>query len=124
MIEHESKPSDTAATPSPSDNATSELTSPRVAKEQQSKDRRENRRWWLKLLIQPLLFLLCGAVLLASLGVAQRYGLISSSGHDGKTSGSAAGGRYSLHLPNDVHPAADRTRTMSGLRDGARAGCL
>ncbi|MCA9118233.1 MAG: efflux RND transporter periplasmic adaptor subunit, partial [Planctomycetaceae bacterium] len=42
----------------------------------------ETRRWWIRLLLQPLLFLAGGAVLLTALGVAQRTGWISS-GHVG-----------------------------------------
>lgn len=45
---------------------------------QQGVARREARRWWLKLVVQPLLFLVCGAVLFAGLGVAQRQGWISA----------------------------------------------
>ncbi|MCH5378273.1 MAG: efflux RND transporter periplasmic adaptor subunit, partial [Planctomycetes bacterium] len=53
---------------------------------------RETRRWWLRLILQPLLFLLAGASLLAGLGVAQRLGWISSgsSGH-AHANGSASG---------------------------------
>jgi len=48
--------------------------------------RRETRRWWIKLFLQPVLFLSCGAALLAGLGLAQRMGWISTGG-----SGSAYG---------------------------------
>ncbi len=44
--------------------------------------RRETVRWWLKLVVQPALFLAAGALLLGGLGVAQRFGWISAgSGH-------------------------------------------
>ncbi len=46
-------------------------------------ERRDDRRWWIKLLVQPLLFLACGSSLFIGLGIAQRYGLISSSGQEG-----------------------------------------
>jgi len=39
-----------------------------------------NSRWWLQLIARPLLFLLCGAMLIAGLGVAQRQGWISAGG--------------------------------------------
>ncbi len=42
-----------------------------------------DRRWWLKLFIQPLLMLVAGAMLFAGLGLAQRLGWISSSGGSG-----------------------------------------
>ncbi|HBL42791.1 efflux RND transporter periplasmic adaptor subunit [uncultured Gimesia sp.] len=43
--------------------------------------RKQNvRRWWIRLLVQPALFLLCGALLIAGLGVAQRMGFITSGG--------------------------------------------
>ncbi len=40
----------------------------------------ESRRWWIKLFLQPLVFLACGAALLTGLGMAQRMGWITSSG--------------------------------------------
>lgn len=51
-----------------------------VAARQRKLDRQEARRWWIKLFIQPALLLLCGAILVVGLGVAQRYGFISASG--------------------------------------------
>lgn len=42
----------------------------------------DGRRWWLALVLQPLLFLVCGVVLIVGLGLAQRTGLISSAGGD------------------------------------------
>lgn len=39
---------------------------------------RESRRWWIKLLVQPLLLLAAGAALLVGVGVAQRLGWISA----------------------------------------------
>ncbi len=41
--------------------------------------RRESLRWWLKLLIQPLLLLAAGALLLAGLGLSQRLGWVPGS---------------------------------------------
>jgi membrane fusion protein, copper/silver efflux system len=54
---------------------------------QQAVSRHEGRRWWIKLFVQPLLFLACGAALFTGLGLAQRLGWISAgsgggSGHD------------------------------------------
>lgn len=58
--------------------------------EQQTVNRAEARRWWIKLLLQPLLLLACGVILIVGLGVAQRFGFISaggSGGHGHATSG-------------------------------------
>ncbi len=43
-------------------------------------ERGDARRWWIKLVLQPLLFVLCGAVLIISLGVAQKLGFLSGQG--------------------------------------------
>lgn len=40
----------------------------------------DRRRWWLRLVLQPMLLLICGAVLIVALGVAQRWGFISAGG--------------------------------------------
>ncbi len=40
----------------------------------------DGRRWWAKLLVQPLLLLICAATAIAGLGVAQRLGWISAGG--------------------------------------------
>ena len=45
------------------------------------------RRWWIKLLVQPALFLVCGAVLIAGLGVAQRMGFITTGGGSAESNG-------------------------------------
>ncbi|MCA9068226.1 MAG: efflux RND transporter periplasmic adaptor subunit, partial [Planctomycetaceae bacterium] len=52
-------------------------------------DRREARRWWIKLFLQPLLFLVCGALLIVGLGWAQSRGWISAGGggHDHASAG-------------------------------------
>ena len=42
--------------------------------------RREARRWWIKLFLQPLLVLVAGAMLLAGLSLAQKMGWIAASG--------------------------------------------
>jgi Cu(I)/Ag(I) efflux system membrane fusion protein len=49
----------------------------------------EMRRWWIKLLVQPVLFLTCGAILIVGLGMAQRLGFISAGG-DGSHSHASA----------------------------------
>ncbi len=48
-----------------------------------SANAKESRRWWLKLLIRPLLVLATGAVLIFALGVAQKVGWISAGGGGG-----------------------------------------
>lgn len=51
------------------------------ARDEASSQKKQNvRRWWIRLLVQPFLFLLCGAVLIAGLGVAQRMGFITAGG--------------------------------------------
>ena len=50
--------------------------------------KQEVRRWWVRLLVQPALFLLCGALLIAGLGVVQRMGFITAGG-GGHSHGSA-----------------------------------
>src|SRR5690606_30049342 len=63
-------------------------------------DGRENRRWWLKLVLQPLLFLLCGAALIAGLGLAQRLGWISAAGSStGDSHAGAGAGNVSYICP-------------------------
>ncbi len=57
-------------------------------------DRRETRRWWIKLFIQPVLLLACGAVLFAGLGVAQRFGFISGGGGERHELGGGQAMRY------------------------------
>ena len=49
---------------------------------QQRQDHSETRRWWLRLLIQPLLLLTCGALLLTGLALSQRMGWISAGSGD------------------------------------------
>ena len=55
-----------------------------------------NRRWWLKLLLQPLLLLICGTLLIIALGGAQRLGWISAGGNGGPHAESGGGhtGQY------------------------------
>jgi len=48
-----------------------------------SADSHESRRWWIKLFVQPLLFLAAGASLIFGLGVAQKAGWISAGGGAG-----------------------------------------
>lgn len=49
-----------------------------------------NRRWWMKLTLQPLALLIAGAALIAGLGVAQRAGWITAGG--GASAPTAAAG--------------------------------
>lgn len=48
--------------------------------------RESDRRWWISLAVQPVLFLACAAAAIGGLGLAQRWGWISS-GHGGGHSG-------------------------------------
>lgn len=62
--------------PKPANNA--------VESERQVEERRQppitHGRWWLQLAARPVLFLLCGAALIAGLGVSQRLGWITAGG--------------------------------------------
>ena len=65
--------------------------------EQQQNERQDSRRWWIKLFLQPLMFLACGILLFAGLGVAQRWGWISggdSGGGHVHSSVNGGGGMY------------------------------
>lgn len=53
--------------------------------------KREARRWWIKLFVQPALLIVCGAILIIGLGVAQRLGFISAGGGGGHDHGSVIG---------------------------------
>lgn len=46
-------------------------------------DRQESRRWWIKLVVQPLLLLATGAALIVGLGIAQKMGWVSAGGSGG-----------------------------------------
>ena len=60
-----------------------------------SQQRKEALRWWLKLAVQPVLFLVAGAMLFAGLGVAQRMGWISAGGGgDGHAQAAGESVRY------------------------------
>jgi len=56
----------------------------------QEQERQESRRWWIKLVVQPALLLVCGAIVIAGLGVAQRLGFITSGGGGGGQSHASA----------------------------------
>lgn len=61
------------------------------ARENRNQERKEARRWWIKLFVQPALLVGCGALLIVALGIAQRFGFISagSSGHSQQATGTA-----------------------------------
>ncbi len=83
-VDHNLTPDQTAASADVTPTLTGPPTSPA-----------ETRRWWIKLFLQPVLFLACGALLLIGLGVAQRAGLISSGGGgSGHASNSTSSTRY------------------------------
>jgi len=65
-------------TPVRSDNMKPKPSDAAAPAEYQNLERRQSPYWWIRLLLQPLLFLACGAMLFAGLGVAQRLGWISS----------------------------------------------
>lgn len=61
---------------------------------QAREDRKEARRWWIKLLVQPVLLLAAGALLFTGLGIAQRHGFVSGGGSQSHASVAAAAQRY------------------------------
>ena len=71
------QPSAQATQPDVADSRPADNAAPRAAR------RKETRRWWIKLFVQPALLLACGAILIVGLGVAQRSGFISSGGGGG-----------------------------------------
>ncbi|NOY29946.1 MAG: efflux RND transporter periplasmic adaptor subunit [Planctomycetes bacterium] len=60
---------------------------------------KNTRRWWIKLLVQPLLLLAAGAILIFSLGVAQRMGWVSAGGGGGGGDQAAAADTRSYICP-------------------------
>ena len=56
----------------------------------------DNRRWWIRLWIQPLLLLCVGLLLIVCLGLAQRFGLITTG--DGSSGSAASGGATSQYI--------------------------
>ncbi len=53
---------------------------------------------YVSLVVQPLLFLICGAVLIAGLGAAQQFGLISSGGGGEGSSHASSGGEDTRYI--------------------------
>ncbi|MFH1923550.1 MAG: efflux RND transporter periplasmic adaptor subunit [Planctomycetota bacterium] len=49
--------------------------------------RRESFRWWIKLVVSPLLFLAAGVLVIVALGAAQKLGWISAGGGSGEGGG-------------------------------------
>ena len=89
---------------------------------QRKLDRQEARRWWIKLFLQPALLLVCGAILIVGLGVAQRYGFVSAGGGGQQSAAPSAGADVQYICPDDVHSTSNGTGALSGVRDGACAG--
>ncbi len=53
---------------------------------------------YVSLVVQPALFLICGAVLIAGLGAAQRFGFITSGGSGGDSSHASGGGENTRYI--------------------------
>ncbi len=53
---------------------------------------------FVSLVVQPVLFLACGAILIAGLGAAQQFGLISSGGGGGDSSHASGGGENTRYI--------------------------
>ncbi|MCA9171122.1 MAG: efflux RND transporter periplasmic adaptor subunit [Planctomycetales bacterium] len=54
-------------------------TKPTAATSEAANAASENRRWWLRLLIQPVMFFAVGILLLISLGMMQRLGVLTTT---------------------------------------------
>ena len=65
---------------------------------QMAQDRIETRRWWIRLLVLPVLLLGCGVLLIVGLGVAQRLGFISAGGSGGDGAHASAGGEATRYI--------------------------
>lgn len=66
--------------------------------EQQKNERRQARRWWIKLFVQPVLLLAAGAMLFAGLGLAQHLGWISAGGSGGGHVHATVTGKDVMHI--------------------------
>lgn len=82
------KTTQTTETAEPS---TEQAAVPTPTTQQLRQERREAWRWWIRLLIQPLLLLGAGALLLAGLGVSQKLGWISRGSVTGPSHAASAG---------------------------------
>jgi Cu(I)/Ag(I) efflux system membrane fusion protein len=60
--------------------ATTAQGTPPASERTDAEARRDSRRWWIKLFVQPLLILLAGAGLIVGLGIAQKAGWIAAGG--------------------------------------------
>ena len=79
-----------AAKPQPSDDGA-------ATKQRSYEQRKEARRWWIKLFVQPALLLLCGALLIVGLGIAQRQGFITAGGNT-SPSGTSTGAETDRYI--------------------------
>ncbi len=60
--------------------------------------RLESRRWWIKLVLQPVLFVMGGAGMIAGLGVAQQFGWLSANEDGHNHSHASAGSEGTLYI--------------------------
>jgi len=72
MHEPDNKPGDLPQAAGPYD-------TPAAPEAKAAEARHHSHRWWIKLVVQPLLFLVAGVGLIAGLGVAQKQGWISTA---------------------------------------------
>ncbi|MCA9146965.1 MAG: efflux RND transporter periplasmic adaptor subunit [Planctomycetales bacterium] len=84
VAKNDSQPAPETKQPATSD-------SPANASVNRNQQRKEARRWWIKLFVQPALLLGCGVLLIVALGIAQRFGFISAGGggHSQQAAGTA-----------------------------------
>ncbi len=69
-----------------------ETEDPRLA--ELRKERRNARRWWIKTLVQPIVFFSCLALLFVGLGVAQRFGWFTGAEMTEVQAAAESGQRY------------------------------
>jgi hypothetical protein len=90
MTDASQNPHEQAFNESPADRGHTATGTTRLNEAKRQALRVESRRWWIKLIVQPMLLLLCLAAGIALLGVAQRVGWISAGGSHGGGSGGGA----------------------------------
>lgn len=86
---------ETPNVPSPAETSSESARKAGDARQQQL----ESRRWWTKLIVQPMLLLVCAAVAIAGLGLAQRLGWISAGGGHGSSTAAATAAAVDFICP-------------------------
>jgi Cu(I)/Ag(I) efflux system membrane fusion protein len=90
MNEPDKVPSPSTMAPAHQDEEISRA-DPALPSAQRTTDPEPSRRWWVSMVVPPALFLACGTALFAGLGLAQRMGIVASSGRGGHAHASVPG---------------------------------